>query len=236
MKSVFILLTLLASTIAFAKRPVEMNAPVTHVFAPKGFDSNDNVEIMVSGYLPNVCYKIASATPKVIGQNIYIEVKMFDYQAERKVCAQMVVPYLMQVPVGILDRGEYKINIVNNTSSTIGLKSINISEAYAGAVDEHVYAAVDVIEDDEDSRIVKLKGTNPSDCFELDRIETVSNGKDTFSILPILKQVKTECVDKKTPFEYDYRVPYDLETEGVLLHVRSMNGKSVNLLYRNRML
>jgi len=234
MKLVFILFTLLISSVVFAKRPIEMNAPVTHVFIPKGFDSNDNVEIMVSGYLPNVCYKVASASAKVVNKNIIVDVKMFNYQSSDKICAQMIVPYLMQVHVGLLDRGEYKIN-VTNSESPMGLKSLKVSEAVAGAVDEHVYAAVDMIEDDEDSRVVKLRGVNPSDCFELDRIETISNDKDTFSILPILKQVRSDCVDKKTPFEYDYKVPYDLESEAVLLHVRSMNGQSVNLVYRNRM-
>ena len=31
--------------------------PVDNVYSPKGFDANDNSEVIVSGFLPNLCYK-----------------------------------------------------------------------------------------------------------------------------------------------------------------------------------
>ena len=49
-----------------------------------------------------------------------------------------------------------------------------------------------------------------------------------------MKQVSEFCPMKMVPFEYEVEVPNNLEKEKILLHVRVMDGRSVNSLYLNR--
>ena len=45
------------SSVLIASTPRETKVPVSHLYVPDGFDSNDNVEMVVSGILPNLCHK-----------------------------------------------------------------------------------------------------------------------------------------------------------------------------------
>ena len=53
MKLVFLLMISFLSTQAATMELV----PVENVYTPRGFDSNDNAEIVITGYLPNLCYQ-----------------------------------------------------------------------------------------------------------------------------------------------------------------------------------
>lgn len=225
-----IVLTFLAGLGVNAAEPVLINVPVDHVYAPKGFDSNDDVEVVVSGYLPNLCYKNPRATYTVEGNKIMINLKARRWNGGEKnaLCAEAVVPFLESVHVGILDKGVYDI-MVNKTAQG----AIIINEATSDAVDENIYANVHYAQRVEGTRTVKLEGYNPSDCFEFDRVEFVNNGKDTYSVLPKMKQVSPFCPMKMVPFTYEMEVPTDLSADKVLLHVRAMDGKSVNALFYN---
>ena len=59
-------------------------------------------------------------------------------------------------------------------------------------------------------------------------MEFKSNGENTYSVLPIMKQNSELCPMKLVPFEYEISIPKELDKKKVLLHVRSMNGSSIN--------
>ena len=230
MKSIFIaFLSLLSGSVAMASTPVERLVPVDHVYSPKGFDTNDNTEVVVSGYLPNLCHKSPKVTVKVIGNTIDVKLTSLYYHQSNPFCPEMIVPFVQAVSVGVLDKGDYKVVVNRNTVYQKDSK-IFISEASSDAIDSYVYASVDYVEKSADTQKVVLKGYNPSDCFELAEIRTVSNDKDTYSVLPIMKQVREHCPMKMIPFEYEMAVPTQIQSEKVLLHVRSMDGRSVNTL------
>lgn len=216
---------------AHAGTPIRKNVPVTHVYSPFGFDTNDSAEVVITGFLPNLCHKSPSAKVKINGKKIEVEVSSLYYQESNPFCPEMVVPFVESVDLGALDRGEYEIT-VNSGTQWQKKDKVRINEATSNSVDEFSYAYVQYIEK-EDVRAghVKLKGYNPSDCFELEKIEYVHNGKDTYSIMPKMKQVRGFCPRKMVPFEYEFKVPEELEAHQVLLHVRSMDGRSVNTLY-----
>ena len=76
-----LILTLLAVT-AFnapvqAATPIETLVPIKHVYVPKGFDSNDQTEVMVSGYLPNLCYRGHKSKVSVKDHTIQIQITSF---------------------------------------------------------------------------------------------------------------------------------------------------------------
>jgi hypothetical protein len=225
------ILSVLVGSSAFAAADHEIvPVPVTHVFSPKGFDANDNTEVVISGYLPNLCYKAAKADVKVEGRKIGIRVKAI--KSGGPYCPQMIVPFLETAPAGVLDKGDYEV-VVNKGLPSEQHSQIFVAESASPAIDDFVYAGVQYVEAVEGTRKVVLKGENPSTCYELDRIDFVSNGRDTYSVLPILKKVAEICPRVMVPFAYEVEVPSDLTAAELLLHVRIMNGKSVNSLFHN---
>jgi hypothetical protein len=110
---------------------------------------------------------------------------------------------------------------------------ISISETQSPAADDYIYANVAFVEKEEGSRMIKLKGYTPSECLNWDEIKFVSNGKDTLAVLQKMKQIYSHCPMKMVPFEKEIEVPKVLDRNKVLLHVRVMDGKSVNTIFEN---
>jgi hypothetical protein len=219
--------TLLIGNVSFAGTPISKIVPVDHAFIPAGFDSNDNVEVVITGYLPNLCHKSPSAKVEIKGSKIDIKMTSLYYQESNPFCPEMVVPFTKSVALGVMDKGNYEIT-VNGKSPWEKKEKIAILESTSNAVDEFQYAYVQYIDKEIGNNEVALKGYNPSDCFVLDKITHVSNKKDAYSVLPKMKQIREFCPMKMIPFSYDWKVPTELESEKVLIHVRTMDGNSVN--------
>jgi hypothetical protein len=226
--AIFAVLAISAPFHSFAIEKVSV--PVTQVFAPLGFDTNDSSEVVIAGYLPNLCYKAASAETQISGKTARIQLKAF--RTESHLCAQMAVPFLEVAALGVLDKGTYGI-VVNQGLPSERNSQLKVEESASPAVDDHIYANVSSIERITETRRVLLKGENPSPCYSLDEIKLVSNGTDTYSVLPILRQTSETCPRVMTPFEYEFTIPNELAAKKLLLHVRVMNGKSVNSLFTN---
>lgn len=214
-------------------KQIESNVPVDHVYAPAGFDSNDNAEVVVSGFLPNLCYKAPKAKVEVKGDKINIGVRALKNIGGLSFCADVIVPYVEVVNIGLLDQGKYKL-AVNENSPYERKADMKVNEASSNSIDEAIYANVSEIVQKEGSRKIILKGFNPSDCFEFDKIELVDNGIDSYSVLPKLKQIRDFCPKKMVAFSYEFSVPENLPAERILLHVRVMDGKSMNALFNNQ--
>jgi hypothetical protein len=215
-----------ASTIEIQKRPVE----IYNTYIANGFDNNDAITVTVSGALPNTCY--FSPHTEVVNLNGEVRVMVFAYYDENRAnkCLQMKVPFLVDAQLGILESGDYAI-VAQSGYTVLGTKKLNVAKSQGPAGDGYLYANVQFVEDNDWDRTLKMSGVNPSDCFELDRVEVYSNGVDTYSILPILKKVKEECLPIPTRFSYEVEIPLTLKREKVLLHIRVMNGQSLTFLY-----
>ncbi|HXH31104.1 MAG TPA: hypothetical protein VNJ01_09855, partial [Bacteriovoracaceae bacterium] len=62
-------------------------------------------------------------------------------------------------------------------------------------------------------------------------VKVVSNEKDTLSILPIMKQVSDFCPMKGISFSYPIKLDFTgIDVKMPLLHVRTLDGKSVNTI------
>ena len=212
--------------------PLEVMVPIDHVYSPAGFDSNDNSQVIISGYLPNLCHKAPRSILKIENGKVDIKVVSLKYDSSNPYCPEMIVPFVEAVDLGVMDKGNYDI-VVNGNSIYEQRANLGIAEASSDAVDEYVYADVEYIDKSVGNRMVVLKGYNPSDCFVLDDIEVMDNNKDVYSIKPKMKQVSDFCARKMMPFEYEMEVPDKLQADQVLLHVRSIKGRSVNSIYNN---
>ena len=227
------ILMCLSASMVLAGTPVEKLVPVKNVFSPAGFDSNDNVEVIIEGELPNLCHRSPMKQVAITGNKIDIKITALNYQDSNPYCPQMVVPFLEKVDLGVLHKGDYVI-LVNGKSIYEQTGSIRVDESISDAVDESVYANVDYIVTKEGSRQVLLKGYNPSDCFVLDEIKVSNNKNNVYSVQPKMKQISDFCPMKMVPFKYELEVPKSLKKEKVLLHVRVMDGQSVNSLFLNK--
>lgn len=209
----------------------EALVPVNAVFAPNGFDNNDDAQVVVSGYLPNLCYKAPRTQVAVRGNTVFVAVKAL--VDENSYCPEVIVPVLEPISLGVLPAANYRV-VVNAGARFQARTLFSVGEASGSTIDDYVYANVDHVEVVPGSRRVVLKGFNPSDCFVFDRTEFVSNSRDTLSVLPILKQIRTTCPRKMVPFAIGVEIPRGLPAEEILLHVRVMDGKSVNTIFQNR--
>src|SRR5690606_19496779 len=78
--------------------------------------------------------------------------------------------------------------------------SLEVVSSQTSLIDDYIYLDVLYIEQNEtDKNLFKLKGMRYSDCLELDRVDILSNGKDTISVLPIMKKVSDFCPMKGQP-------------------------------------
>ena len=226
---IFTLTALAIISSAFgANSYIKKKVPVGNIYVPFGFDSNDLTEIVVEGVLPDLCFKAPEVYMMREGNNIKLKVVAYKDNTPQVACPRVRVPFNEVVNTGILDRGKYKLTANKNTKYETK-SELKVSESVSGAVDDYIYARVEGIEFDGHKRVT-LKGHNPSDCWELDKVEFADNGTDTYSVLPILKQVKADCKEVMTEFTYEADLPDTLERDKVLLHVRAMSGKSVNKL------
>ena len=223
---------MMASVGAMAQVTVEAPVPVNHVFSPAGFDSDDHSEVVITGYLPNLCYKAPMTKVEVHGKKVKLGVNALKVGKIGTYCPEMIVPFMHVVDIGVLDKGKYDV-VVNENSEQQKLSKLIVSEAISDATEPEVFANVVNIERVGLGNKIVLKGYNPSDCFELKRVEIKDNGEDTYTILPYMKQVRDFCPKKEIPFEYEVMVPKKLKADRILLHVKIMDGKSVNSLFKN---
>ncbi|MBT3979946.1 MAG: hypothetical protein HOE90_01255 [Bacteriovoracaceae bacterium] len=233
MKGLGIAFTLLLMTqgFAFAGTPVELDIPATEVYLINGFDDNDNVEVILSGNLPNLCHQSPTTYMDVVGTTVKVRMTALHYHESNPFCPKVEVPFLETVSLGLLAEGSYDVVVSEGKAYELN-GDLNVGEAKNDRMDDHIYAKVEYIEKNEKRDEISLVGVNPSNCFELDEIKWVSNKKNAFAVLPILKQVSKECKSSQVPFRYTVKLPNKLKKQKtVLIHVRSMEGKSVNTLF-----
>lgn len=211
---------------------IESEVPVSHVYAPAGFNSNDEAGVVVSGYLPNLCYRGQKSQVNVVGNKIQIGVKAMKSVGRLQYCADVILPFVEHIKIGLLDQGNYQVAVNENSQFEKNAK-LQVAEASSNSNGEEIFANVNQIVNVENSRKVILKGYNPSDCFELDKIEVIDNGVDSYSIMPKLRQVRDFCPKKEVEFNYEFSVPEKLQADQVLLHVKVMDGKFIDSLYNN---
>ncbi|MGE3608639.1 MAG: hypothetical protein AB7I27_03545 [Bacteriovoracaceae bacterium] len=207
--------------------PVPVNSPVDHLFVPMGFDNNDNVELLVSGTFPNPCYSRNKVEVQVKEDVIDVTVTALLNKKDKE-CSPMEVPYMENITIGNLQAGDYTVHVNNKIQEKLA-----ITEASSNSVDDHLYAMMDYIDlgfTGGASGDAFLIGKT-TDCLAFDKVEYVSNGKDTLSVLPIMKKISPTCSGEKKflsiPIKFN---PQDFAFNKLVLFVRTMDGKSINTL------
>lgn len=208
--------------------PIPVTSPVDHLFVPKGFDNNDNVEVLVSGTFPNPCYSRNKVEVDVKDGKIDVTVTALLNKSKEKNCEAMEIPYMENVTIGNLQAGDYQISVNKKIE-----EKLEIAEASSNSVDDHLYAMMDYIDlgfTGGASGDVMLVGRT-TDCLEFDKLEYISNGKDTLSLLPIMKRVSSTCSNEKKVLSVPVKFnPQEFIYSKLVLFVRTLDGKSINAL------
>jgi hypothetical protein len=222
------------ATPSLARNPQEIASPVEKIFVPNGFDDNDSVEIVLHGEFPNSCYRTGKTGAKVDYATSTITVwgTSYLYEAANVSCAQVITPFIQVVKLGVIKKGTY--NIVYKDDSAV-TKGMLIKSRLTESADDYLYAPVEnaSIKFDGDTQILHLQGYYPYmfiGCMKISQVQIIKDPSDVLVVLPITEILNDEACADMDPshyFEYEAVVETPLTEEG-LLHVRVLNGNSVN--------
>lgn len=225
-----VLMTAVQTQAQQTNKPVLARRPIGSVFAPNGFDSNDNAQVVVDSYLPDPCYKVGPHGAKVdrVRKIIRLEQSVFFYPG--MVCPAVIVPFAMVYNLGILDAGTYQIRDGGN-DNPVG--SIVIRQARNLGPDDYFYAPVGGATIDFQTNEIVVEGTFNNDCLQLDQLKIQIDPRNVLLVLPILKtwQESGRCKAGNFPFKFKTPLP-NLAPARYLMHVRSMNGLSINKVFQ----
>jgi len=209
--------------------PVLMEIPIQAVHVPNGFDSNDNVQIVFESYLPNPCYKVGPHKVQVDKVNRIVKLEQQVYRYPGMICPQVIVPFATVVDVGLLAANTYDIQDATS-GQTLGRMGVRQSNNLGP--DDYFYAPVADARYDLTKRTVTLEGVFTNSCLSFADVKVYLDPKDVVVVLPILKpwQSSPACKAGKFPFSVTAKLPA-MTAGRYLLHVRSMNGRSINKIF-----
>lgn len=210
--------------------PIEYPIPVSKIYAPYGFDDNDNVQVVVEGTFPNTCHRLGGTHVQIVGKHISITQRAF--VLPDITCIKKIVPFYNVIDLGKLKSGNYIVFSVLRDSNVFCTHEemvntrLSVEEAPTTDVDSHPYANVETVTINETN--VVLEGSLYDSCVRLNRT-IIDLQEDVIVILPITSRDDSNfCLGVVSPF----RLNLNLSAFGIkgryLIHIRSDEGASYN--------
>ena len=228
-----VVLSILISSSAFSDaspflKPEAVRLIPENTFIPSEFDDNDNVQLVISGHLPNICYKAGSASVQVdqLEKKIYIENSAYIYRSG--LCAPVLVPYLHTINLGIVQAGHYQVLVRDQKDELQDQGILNVAASKTASSDNYLYAPVqDAFIQDLSQPTLTIRGQFESDCMQLQEIKVSYQSAHVIEILPIATMNQGDCHTVSVPFETQVKIegPWSGST---LIYVRSLNGQAVS--------
>lgn len=203
-----------------------------HIFVPSGFDDNDNAQIVISGNLPNSCYRVADPVMKVNHRQKKVYVKPQAYVYPSSWCLQVPVPFTQTLNLGVLNASSYEVVEVGPRDQQSSHGKMNIKKSMSGSADDFLYASVKAasVSKETGKNILRLTGTLSSGCMHLKEVKVIHQVKEVIEVLPITEMNGADVCDQRVyPFETQVELP-TVHSDAVLIHIRTLNGQSVNLV------
>lgn len=243
----FIILTaiLVMSFNSFAViQPATSEVSIEEVFvAPKGYDSNDNVEIIIDGKLPNACYELYNTDAKIIDKKIhikqYIKVKQISECRPENQNQQTIplwpVQFTNRIELGELEAGKYTIIYKSNLIEQ--KKSFEVVKSTSNSIDDDLYAPVsnafipELIYPTSNGQVI-LTGILTNTCMSFLGNVKVIRHENVFIILPKMTVHRNRpCMSTMEPIQQIVSLGEIAHEGRYLIHVRSTTGRSVNKLF-----
>lgn len=232
--SIVLVLGLFASAAIAQSGPQVIDAPISKIYIPHGFDDNDNVGIVMHGKFSSTCYAIGQTETKVDHDAKLITVRATALYYTDVYCLQSITPFIQEVKVGVLEAGDYKV--IYEVAEEVS-REFQIQERTTEAPDDYLYAPVENAYIDVNyatgKQVLKLQGRFPHmliGCMVIQEIRTYKNPNDVLVVLPITEIVDGPECDAQ-PDDRSFEISHGLAApffgEG-LLHVRTLHGTSLN--------
>ncbi|MCX6125171.1 MAG: hypothetical protein NTV34_10570 [Proteobacteria bacterium] len=202
------------------------------LFVPQGFDSNDQTEVVVDGFLPDACYKIVP--PRVefnMEQKLFTIVpQAFHFEGEGMVCGTYQVPYTVTANLGVVRAGSYAL-----IARGVPEKKLQVNRSSSIGPDDFLYAPVDQVFVDIDasrqSIVAYITGRYTNSCMRLTETKILEQGETTV-LLPIISlENRDDCHETDMSYKgISVKLPWKGPGR-YLVHTRSLSGSSVNSVF-----
>jgi len=208
----------------------EIPLPVDRTFIPRGYDTNDGVQLVVEGSFKNLCYQLGATRSGVDKTNHTIYVKLmadeFSGNCPDSPSRFHHVFYLGRLP----EAGNY---IILDLSTQQKIGKINVTQApeEGPGTDDTIYAPLldAVLLKQKGKDVLFVRGVFSSSCQSLGEVTFKVNGDVVIALPSVDFQRTPDC--KLGEFAFEKTVPVDTELpkgDSYLLHVRTMAGQSIN--------
>ncbi|MBC7384713.1 MAG: hypothetical protein H7301_00945 [Cryobacterium sp.] len=199
------------------------------VFAPVGFDTNDNSEVVLYGHFPDSCYTAGLAKVEVRGRDILVRNYALHWQSGT--CLKALVPWTTTVNLGALASGNYTVRVQDSEGRMQRFTEINILPSLTRRADDFPYAYVNgaIVNRTKDGVSLVMSGTFSLTCMEIAETRLrETNG--VLVVLPILRlRSDVPCGHPFAPIPFTRQMSIrENSGNAVLIHIRSMNGQSLN--------
>ena len=220
------------SSLASDFKPAIVVQTPENVFAPMGFDNNDNAQIVLYGNLPDTCHKAGTVRYRIdkSRKTIFIRNEVYFYSGCW--CADVLVPYIQTVNLGVLREGNYEIVVEAPDGSFKKMARFPVSVSTTAGPDEYLYAPV------ENVHFKKGNGSEPSEvlitgafrnsCMYLEDVKVTYRPNHVIEIQPVAGMQKgNDCVPDFRLFSAKVELKDSVHGRA-LIHVRSLNGQALN--------
>jgi hypothetical protein len=217
-----------------------IRAPVSHIYAPQGFDDNDVAQISIEGSFPDDCYQVERVIPTYDIPRKKIQI---DVIAVRKAidCRKGKSSYLKNIDLKILPSGRYEIQAGSSLEGQRAQTAVlEIKRAPSKKRDDFLYAPVNsfvIKTDGNGKRSIVVLGYFSKPCYQFDIFNTKAvrpNGSDTsvLVVLPVLNEtMDSNCAEAPTPFSHKIEIPDFVPNGKYLIHIRIPEGSFSQIGY-----
>lgn len=199
-----------------------------NVFIPNGFDDNDEVQVVLDGYLPNSCHRLAYTNVQKDAESGKITVTQWARRFPT-VCLPTPVPFTTEANLGQLPAKDYVVEVYGSPD-----ESMTIKHANGFGPDDFLYAPADTarVEKAADGSLIGIvQGRISNTCMRKVEIIVHDSGR-TIEVLPtIAMDEHGTCEASEATFTWTFALPPNLSEGRHLLHVRSLNGKGINVVF-----
>lgn len=219
-------------------QPALVDVAPERVYAPTGFDDNDNAQIVLDGSLPDTCYKLGPTSFKIDAKTRQIFVRQQAYYYPGGWCAQVRINYVQTIDLGILPAGQYDVYVEQSDGTAKASASLPVALSTTSSPDDFLYAPLSSAHLEhspgklgDSERLgyytLVLTGTFSSSCMRFKQVKVNVRPGNILEVLPIVEIERGNCAQVTTDFSIGVSLK-EIPHGRYLIHVRSLNGQSIN--------
>lgn len=210
--------------------PTEVGA--RFLFVPGGFDSNDQVQVTLDGYLPNACYKIAETRVEYdeTHKTFKVTAMAHKFEGDETTCGSYEVPYTMTASLGQVAVGEYMVETIGAAKRVLQVKQSN-----GVGPDDYLYAPVDHVHVDvsipRKEIIATIEGRFTNSCMRWQDIKIIDENDDVVLLPVVGVDQREDCRTVNLRYKaMQVKLPWR-QPGRYLLHVRGLSGAAINHVF-----